>query len=217
MKYRFAAFTLDLDRRLLLRGQQIVHLEPKALDLLALLVRRRPDAVSKEEILRTLWPGTFVSENLIATLVSDLRVATGDDARQPRIIRTVHRFGYAFTAGAVCAHEHEPPATSRVTWSLSWELGDLPLQAGVNIVGRFGDGVLIIDSPTVSKQHARIVVEGARAIIEDLHSKNGTWVGERPVYGPTPLNDGDRLRLGTLVLTVRCHGDGGRTQTAHSL
>ena len=89
MKLVFEEFTLDLDRRLLQEGDSLVHLSPKALDLLALLIRHRPKALSKEEIFKELWPETFVSENAIATLIADIRTAIKDDARRPRFIRTV--------------------------------------------------------------------------------------------------------------------------------
>jgi len=82
--------------RELRRGATVVHLSPKALDLLLLLIRRSPNVVSKREIQDRLWPDSFVSEASLTTLVREVRAAIGDDARSPRFIRTAHRFGYAF-------------------------------------------------------------------------------------------------------------------------
>jgi DNA-binding winged helix-turn-helix (wHTH) protein len=72
------------------------HLTRKAFDLLAVLVERRPAAVSKADIHAELWPDTFVSEVTLHSLMSEIRRVLGDDAEGPRLIRTVHGFGYAF-------------------------------------------------------------------------------------------------------------------------
>jgi eukaryotic-like serine/threonine-protein kinase len=96
----FGEFTLDEDRRQLLRAGVPIPLEPKAYELLTLLLARRPRALSKDQIHQVLWAGTFVSESALAGLIADLRSLLGDDARRPRYIRTVHGFGYAFSGDA---------------------------------------------------------------------------------------------------------------------
>jgi len=96
----FGPFTLDDEARQLCRGAEPIHLSPKAFDLLALLIHRRPEAISKSEILDTLWRNTFVSEGNLAVLVKELRDALDDDAQRPTYIRTVQRFGYGFAAPA---------------------------------------------------------------------------------------------------------------------
>ena len=63
---------------------------------------------------------------------------------------------------------------------------------------------VLVDVPGVSRRHARIVVRSAEVAVEDLGSKNGTFVGDRRVNGPTPLADRDRVRLGHTVLVYRC-------------
>src|SRR4051812_29342246 len=100
MRVSFAEYVVDLGTRQALRGAQEIFLSPKAFQLLELLIARRPDAVSKEELHRVLWPETFVAETNLANLVNELRVAFGDTAKNSRIIRTVQRFGYAFQASA---------------------------------------------------------------------------------------------------------------------
>jgi serine/threonine protein kinase/DNA-binding winged helix-turn-helix (wHTH) protein len=100
MAWLFGDFALDEDRRLLLRAGVPLRLEPKAYELLSLLIARQPRALSKDQIHHVLWPGTFVSESALAGLIADLRSALGDDARRPRFIRTVHGFGYAFCGDA---------------------------------------------------------------------------------------------------------------------
>ena len=98
----FGDFAFDQERRQLLRSGEPVPLETKAYELLALLLSRRPNALSKAQIRDVLWPGTFVSESALARLVTQLRAACGDDPQTPRFIRTVHGFGYAF-----CGDAHE--------------------------------------------------------------------------------------------------------------
>lgn len=199
MTLRFAEFTLDLDRRLLLHDDGTLHLSPKAFDLLALLIRQRPNVVSKEDLFKALWPDTFVTDNVLATLITDIRAATRDNARRPRFVRTAHGCGYAFN-GEIVADGQEDG--SPAPWFLLWDHREIALRYGKNILGRRGDGVVVIDSSTVSKRHARLVVAAAALTVEDLGSKNGTWIGERAVTASTPLQDGDRLRLGSVLLTV---------------
>ena len=73
---------------------------PKAYELLSLLLARRPRVLSKAQIRDVLWPGTSVARDGLPRLVTELRQALGDDAQQPRFIRTVHGFGYAFCGEA---------------------------------------------------------------------------------------------------------------------
>jgi len=96
MRVAFGPFTLDTETRQLRRGAEERHLTPKAFDLLELLARERPRALTKSHLLETLWPDTFVVEANLSNLVAELRAALDDDARQPRYVRTVYGRGYAF-------------------------------------------------------------------------------------------------------------------------
>ena len=100
MGFRFSDFVLDPGTRQLRRGEEVRHLGPKAFDLLELLLKRRPNVVAKEAIRDALWPGTFVTESTLATVVGEVRAALADDAREPRFLRTVHGVGYAFCGAA---------------------------------------------------------------------------------------------------------------------
>jgi len=100
VRFRFGAFTLDLESRQLTSGGQEVHLEPKAFELLSALVLERPKALSKTDLQERLWPGTFVAEANLSNLVAEIRAALGDPARAPKFVRTAHGFGYAFCAEA---------------------------------------------------------------------------------------------------------------------
>jgi DNA-binding winged helix-turn-helix (wHTH) protein len=209
MRLSFAEFVLDTEARQLYGGGARVHLEPKALDLLELLVARRPEAVSKTEIQQRLWPDTFVSESSLTGLVAQVRKALADDRRHERFLRTVHGFGYAFSGQIAtgAGKPRDPPAR------LIWEESVFFLQPGDNLLGRSEEAPVRIDAPGVSRRHARIVVTDDGATIEDLASKNGTFVGERRLEGPTPLHDGDRLSLGRQLLVFRRVGATAPTWT----
>ena len=110
MSFWFGDFELDQERRQLLRWGEPVPLEPKAYELLGLLLKRRPRALSRAQIRDVIWPQTFVSESTLAVVVNGIRQALEDDARNPRFIRTVHGFGYAFCGEARDADEGRPGA-----------------------------------------------------------------------------------------------------------
>ena len=212
MRLHFGGRTFDADRRQLLRDGVEVHLSPKAFELLKVLVDNRPRALSKNELHAHLWPATFVSEANLASLVAEVREALGDPARQARFIRTAHRFGYAFCGDEMPAADGAPPPGVA---SFCWLLKDgrrVPLRPGENILGREEDGICL-DSPTVSRRHARILISGDEAMLEDLGSKNGTFVGGEPVSAPVRLNDGDEVRTGSVVLRFRMTGPKGATAT----
>lgn len=100
MRLLFGDCTFDSAARTLERGGSAVRLSGKAFQLLELLLAARPNPIAKEDLFARLWPDTFVSEANLASLVKEIRATIGDDARQPRYLRTAHRFGYAFS-GAV--------------------------------------------------------------------------------------------------------------------
>ena len=207
MKVQFDDFLFDADARQLHGGGEEIHLSPKAIDLLRALVEERPRALSKAELHDRLWPDTFVSDTNLASLVKEVRDALHDDARQPRYIRTAQRFGYAF-CGTVETGKAVAVAASEATErpALFWLIKDgkrLPLETGETVIGREVENGVRIDSPTVSRRHARLLVTADGATIEDLESKNGTFVGETRVAKPTVLEDGDQVRLGLVHMVFR--------------
>jgi DNA-binding winged helix-turn-helix (wHTH) protein len=201
VQFKFEQFIIDGDRRVVARAGEEVHVAPKTLDFLLTLLGRAPNAVSKAELMTVLWPDTHVSDATLTGVVADAREALGDDGRAARLIRTVHRFGYAFTG---TLEREAAPGTSEPV--LGWLIADswrLPLRSGETILGREGEGVVPLPSPSVSRQHAALIIEGTAARLRDLGSKNGTFVDEIRVEGPTALRDGASVRLGTLTLIYR--------------
>jgi len=213
MRLRFEGCHLDLGTREVFRGEQPVHLSPKAFQLLELLVTSRPNAISKEDLHRRLWPDTFVADGNLATLVNELREGLGDDARRSRIIRTVQRFGYAFEAAAESVGTPGAHAEVAVAYRLLWAEREIALAEGENLIGRDQGAVVWVDDVSVSRHHARIVIDRSGARVEDLGSKNGTYVGSRRIEKPVALQDGDSLRLGSVALVFRRFQAGLSTET----
>jgi DNA-binding winged helix-turn-helix (wHTH) protein len=212
--YRFGEFTLDRPTRRLLRRETEVHLSPKAFDLLIVLVENQARAMSKAELHERLWPSTYVLETNLAGVVAELRRALEDSADQPRFIRTMQRFGYWFVGDAGCAADLENPVKRQVQYWLVWDTRQVALSHGENILGRAPDAGIWIDAPGVSRHHARILLDGAGAAVEDLGSKNGTYVRGKRITASASLADGDEIRVGSVLLTFRIPPPAGGTETA---
>jgi len=85
------------------------------------------------------------------------------------------------------------------------------VQDGTHIIGRDPDAAVWIDSAVVSRRHAQLLVRDGRVTVEDLGSRNGTFVNGTRLTGASPLAHGDEIRIGTLRLVV--HTSTGRTVT----
>ena len=210
MSTRFGPFTVNPQTRQLVRAGRDVHLSNKAFDLLLVLVGRRPDVVSKAELLRSLWPDTHVVEANLNVLIAEIRRALADDSQRPTYIRTVHRVGYAFCGDA---SDLAPPAAVRSSaerrfWVVYKERA-FPLAAGDNVIGRHPECGIWLDESGVSRRHARITLDAASgaATLEDLNSTNGTSVGRQPIDSPRVLADGDMIQVGPLELEFRVWSD----------
>jgi DNA-binding winged helix-turn-helix (wHTH) protein len=201
---RFGEFLFDAEARELRRGGKPVHVSPKAFRLLGVLIEKAPKAVSKSYLYESLWPSVFVEESNLKSLVSEVRAAIDEDARSPRFLKTVYGFGYAFCIDASVALA----ARFRVTHLAR----DFELRPGENVLGRDNDVSVVIPMKSISRRHARIVISGDAATLEDLGSKNGTWVRGRRIAEPTEINDGDEIRLGSVPLVFRA-SPAGSTET----
>jgi DNA-binding winged helix-turn-helix (wHTH) protein len=212
--FRFASFSLNAATRQLLRDGREVSLSPKAFQLLLLLVTNRERAISKQELHQSLWPSTFVVETNLASLIAEVRRGLGDDAARPQFVRTIYRFGYRFVGQVEASGTNPPAALTAAKYWLIWDVGQAPLAEGTNVIGRGPNASIWIDAPGVSRHHARILVSADEAILEDLGSKNGSYVAGLAVTAPHRLADGDQIRLGSVVVTFRIPKLSGVTETA---
>jgi hypothetical protein len=187
---RFDKFVFDSATRQLSRSGEPVHLAPKAFELLQLLIEQRPRALQKKELIDRLWPDVVVEEANLKNLVGEIRAVVG-----ARTIRTVQRYGYAFSA----ADSEAPVSSARLI-----DGGRIHrLKAGENLIGRNDDCSLILDFTGVSRHHAKIRIAEGNYTLEDLGSRNGTWRNDERVKGSVDLHDGDRIRLGGVPLIFR--------------
>jgi DNA-binding winged helix-turn-helix (wHTH) protein len=188
MRARIADFLFDAAARTLTRGGVAVALTPKAFALLEALVDVHPAAASKDVLYTRLWPDVIVEPGNLHNLVSELRAALGASS-----IRTVQRFGYALAAPL----QREAAARFLLAGAV-----DLPLHDGETIVGRETTG-----APDVSRRHARLIVDGSRVTVEDLGSKNGTFINGTSIGSITPLAVGDEVVFGRARFVFRSIDD----------
>jgi hypothetical protein len=167
-----------------------------------------------------LWPGTFVSDATLVGLVKEIRRELGDRDPGAPIIRTAHRVGYAFCPGLEQAPSERPfgiePTRDHAASVCHWLMVSgrrIALREGENSIGRDPGANVCLDSASVSRAHARIVIGQDGVSLEDCGSKNGTRIGEERVTNATALRDGDRLRFGTVSALYRASGAGMSTET----
>jgi DNA-binding winged helix-turn-helix (wHTH) protein len=213
LRLAFGDCVFDSEIRALVRTGSPVHLGPKAYRLLELLLEARPRVLSKDEIASTLWPDTFVTDGSLANLIAEVRAALGDTASQPRFVRTVHRVGYAFCgevaeAAPLSLEVKLPPPFVFVSRDREFSL-----EEGEWLIGRAADCRVRLDSSTVSRHHARIRITPAEAVLEDLDSKNGTFVKGRRIDRPTVLENKDRVLFGSAALIFRVSGSQNSTDS----
>jgi DNA-binding winged helix-turn-helix (wHTH) protein len=213
MKLRFGDCVLDTDSRRLFREDREVHLSPKGFALLSYLIDGRTRALSKLELHEHVWPATFVSDDSLAKLVTEIRHVIGDDARDAKWLRTVHGFGYAFSDAIVEIRDddHQQLASEPIH-RLQWPGREVLLRKAQTIIGRDLDVDVQLESALISRHHARISIDGTTVLIEDLGSRNGTFVQGRRVDAPMQLAHGDEIRIGPILLTFRVSSPSAPTE-----
>jgi DNA-binding winged helix-turn-helix (wHTH) protein len=211
MRVRFGDFTFDSERRELLRKDERVPVTPKVFALLEALLAAHPKAIAKRELHDRLWPDAVVLESNLKGLVNDLRQALGEG----NWIRTVYGYGYAFDSDDV-SHltTKTPDARRRSVFIIERASDRIRLEEGENIIGREPEARVLIDGLTVSRRHARITVRGAEAVLEDLGSKNGTFIDGRRIDAPSPIHDGEVIGIGSERVTFRIRTRPVTTRTA---
>jgi DNA-binding winged helix-turn-helix (wHTH) protein len=203
---------IDVGERLVRREGVDIHVAPKAFELLLILVRNQPNAVPHAQLHAALWPGVHVSETSLAALVTQLRKALGDRSDEGRVIRTLHRVGYAFVGEATVADR--APAIAAPVSRLIWRGESFEVRAGESVIGRDRACAIHMDADSVSRHHARLHVTEHGASVEDLGSKNGTWVDGERIHGAVSLTDGASFRVGSETVRFEHGIDERPTKTA---
>jgi len=202
--FRVGAWIVDPGNLPLSDGEQTLRIRPKVMDLLEILVERPCEAWSKHELLDLLWPDVTVGDASLTVAVGELREALGDRAGSPEYIETIPRRGYRLIA---CVQrsgiDRRITSNSSSGYWLVGSDGQFALKEGTNVIGRAADADVRIPSARVSRHHARITVDDEGAVIEDLNSKNGTFLGDAEVERSTPVSHGDEIRLGTMAAVLR--------------
>jgi DNA-binding winged helix-turn-helix (wHTH) protein len=213
--FRFGAFELDLDAYTLSSRGERVRLEKVPMEVLLLLVRAGGALVERREIQAALWgPDVFVEhDSAINTAVRKIRQALGDDAESPRFVETIVGKGYRFVASIESADSHaqrkpiEPVAVAGrhrfPSYSVTRGADEHVLEAGATVVGRDPAVGVYIEHPSVSRHHARISIDAEGAVLEDLKSRNGTFLDGRRIDAPTRMRNGAIIGLGPITLTFR--------------
>src|SRR6476620_2399023 len=112
LRYEFGPYQLDPSKRILTREGEGIQLTPKATDILIMLVKHAGQLVEKDELLKEVWPNTFVEEANLSQNVFTLRRAFGEDRAEPRYIETVARRGYRFLAAVRTVSQAITPVQS---------------------------------------------------------------------------------------------------------
>lgn len=198
MRAAFGDCLYDAGARRLTRAGRPCHLSPRAFELLGALLEAWPNALSKADLRKRLWPDTHVAGTSLAQLVTELRKAIGDDPKRPRFVRTVFGFGYVFEGAPAPVPGPEGPAAEGPGWLL-WGARVLPLRAEQTLLGRGKEADVQIPAGNVSRRHARIVT-APQPWLEDLQSRNGTFLNGHRIRGPVPLKDGDLIGIGPATL-----------------
>jgi len=208
MAYRFGPFLYDSVRRTLWKDGADIPLTHKSRELLLLFLHNPGRLLPREEIVEKVWPDVAVTDDALRFQVGELRKAFGDGGEA--FIQTIRREGYRWEAAVAPAADRpvRPPegeSSPRPTprFRLVLETREVQLLEGENVIGRDPDGALWIDHPSVSRRHARIVVAGGKAVLEDLDSKNGTFLGGKPLGKKATLADGDEVRIGPETMVFR--------------
>jgi DNA-binding winged helix-turn-helix (wHTH) protein len=232
---------LDLKRYEVRLSGRALKLEPHPRDLLILLLQRAGELVTREAIAMHVW-GSDVhvdAEQGINTAVRKIRRALREDPDRPVFLETVVGKGYRFigscsrtdSAGATIAGEAAGAAgddeagvrgidargvaggSDPGCCHLIWQLRVIPLVPGSTLVGRDPNSTVHIDSSSVSRRHAEIAVVESGLTIEDLRSKNGTFVNGAKIDALVRLADYDTIQIGPAILTCRVPSAGGSTLT----
>jgi DNA-binding winged helix-turn-helix (wHTH) protein len=208
--FRFGEFELDTAVYSLSRAGERIRLEKMPMELLILMVERAGTLLDRREIQASLWGSDVFVEHDSATntAVRKIRQALGDDADRPRFVETVVGKGYRFIASVEGRTEGGPLPPCCVTRGKH----EFMLDHADNLLGRDPSARVCIDHPSVSRRHALISIRGKRVMLEDLESRNGTFLTGRRIDSPTEIHHGAIIGLGPITVTFRMRSSPASTR-----
>src|SRR5499427_9071315 len=134
----FDRFCMDLARECLWKGSRAIKLRPKVFGVLAYLLGRPGQLVTKEELLNGVWPETFVGEAVLKDAIRQIREALSDNPKTPRFIETAHRRGYRFI-GQIASGGQTPANDQEIRTNKGVSNSPLPFtDSAQGVVGREG-------------------------------------------------------------------------------
>jgi DNA-binding winged helix-turn-helix (wHTH) protein len=209
MAYRFGKFLYDPVSHRLLRGGTEVPLTHKSRELLLLFLHDPGRLLTRDQIVARVWPEVAVTDDAVRFQIAELRKALGEAGEA--FLKTVRREGYRWEAEVQAEASRPvrsvPDAVDRSQagprFRLVLEDREVQLLEGENVIGREPDSALWIDDPSVSRRHAGIAVADGQARLEDLGSKNGTYLNGRKIAREENLSDGDEIRIGIASMVLR--------------
>lgn len=219
MGYKFGQFLYDPLSRRLFREANEIALTPKTRELLLFFLENPNRLLTRQDLTDRIWSDVAVTDDALRFQVSELRKALGAEGES--FIRTIPREGYRWEAPVRKETQHRfewgyrerGDTEGEVRHRLILASREIELSEGENVVGRDRDAVLWIDHTAVSRRHARIVIVNGAATLEDLGSKNGTYLKGDLTRGAVPLADGDEIRVGPVAMTFRVLSRVGITET----
>jgi DNA-binding winged helix-turn-helix (wHTH) protein len=208
MAYRFGPFLYDDAERCLFRDDVEVPLTHKSRELLLLFLENPRRLLPREKIVARVWGAAAVTDEAVSAQIAKLRRALGDGGDD--LLKMVRREGYRWDAEVRVEDAAPRRAVREVSrphrgprFRLVLEDREVQLVDGPNVIGRDSESALWIDEASVSRFHAQVVVTGGRARLEDLGSKNGTYLNGRRISRPEPLSNGDEIRIGVVEIVFR--------------
>jgi DNA-binding winged helix-turn-helix (wHTH) protein len=199
-RFRVGDWLVEPSLNRLSRADRVVRLDLKAMELLVYLAEHAGEVLSKQRLVDSVWKVEAIADGTLTHAIAQLRKSLGDHARSPTYIETIPKRGYRLIAPVRMTDAAVP--VHRITASrfkLAAHDGETALAEGENLIGRDRGASIRIDVPGVSRRHARIIIDGDTAILEDLGSKNGTFLAGRQLARPSRLAHGDEIRIGQSV------------------
>ena len=144
-------------------GERAIQLEPKVMQVLVCLAKRHPSVVTKQELLETVWPNVFVTDDVLKRSIFELRKALNDDSKAPKLIETIPRTGYRLIApplfqGDEAARRNDQVAKVRALIPRPWKSWVVAGAAVVVAIGLWVSGHLRQPFTTLRDRPPAIVV-----------------------------------------------------------